>query len=279
MKLQKHSIKFASFVFLLFLLTPSTPLTCGTTARENCEECEDQNGADKEKCKHCEFGYYPERNPSSEDLGSCVQCFNGCEYCVNPDICTKCKKGFFMYEASIGAPPNLLDKTTCIICTDNCAKCNDATDCQQCADGYAIITEGCPKIKEPDNKKDKKAGEIEAESCCKLCAKNCKVCASSTSCETCKPGYFIHQVTKTDGSTVNECVACSDYDRGIVGCDRCDTGKKCTRCKPEYYLKNETFCAEVVEYCKGAGPAEVIVAGGFVPALGVLGLVLIWALE
>lgn len=228
-------------------------LTCGTTERENCEECQP---SPSENCEHCEFGYFRRD-------GGCEACFNGCEDCLKDDECISCKEGFYRYEAQIAPnplqPTTTEDKVTCIICTDNCLSCKDGYSCDKCSPGFVKISpdeleeknipKQCPKVVEPDNKKDKRGpGELEPDSCCLRCQANCIECLDITTCKTCKPGYFL----RDDGS----CLACSDYEHGVVGCRRCQSGTNCTSCKPQYYLKNATFCASVVDNCVGARPDD-----------------------
>lgn len=121
-----------------------------------------------------------------------------------------------------------------IECVENCEICqqNFTFECDQCASDFYLFnnknnTITCSACNLPGN-------FIVNSTHCIICDEFCKICQSSTTCNTCIENYYLNPLTK---NCISECPE-EYYADAITGaCKACDS--KCSKCYGEH--DNECF--------------------------------------
>lgn len=214
-------------------------VTQGTTTL--CDDCMEMDGST----------YYI----LSDDAKSCMACPSHCEDCVdNKDGttgCTACADGY-------GVRPS--DKT-CVSCPLHCDTCaenvNGDQSCSVCADGFKVRSAdptaaclACPATCTKCDENQRASTEfaqctecvggnaLSASFECLECTPSCAVCDTTSTCATCKPGFYL---------TSGTCTACPDSH-----CDTClDDGAAvvCQACDEEFGIKTSVSCDGCPEFC------------------------------
>lgn len=223
------------------------------------------------KCEACQDGTYYKS-------GSCQPCLEGCRTCSSGSQCLTCRDPHAVLSSSnlcvcdegYYAPTN---EWNCLNCPENCRRCSSSWACTECYHSLAAVK---------DHKCLCKAGTylisqspLDCGLCpvgtylrdieCIPCSDECKTCASSTQCLSCKDnkphltaygncttglcpsGYFL------DGDA---CSSCSD------ACEICGSKAVCIKCTANATLSSGTCkCSSSFLTMKGncRGPVNLIV--------------------
>ncbi|TNJ29401.1 High cysteine membrane protein [Giardia muris] len=242
-------------------------------------------------CQRCADGYF---KVPVDDSFQCMHCGHvstrtwigvaNCARCEAPDEpgpahCTACIDEYFLIDST---PPACVAQCPegfgpyedrCLPCDDPyCVSCEHAYDFCEACDDSATLVEGvcrtdCPQgcvCDEVDNTKCVGClpGYFEAIYArtdddiisCTPCIQNCASCTDSSSCQTCKPGFFLHPMNNTcvlscgDGLYGQDgvCVQCPD------NCAKC-TSQGCIVCDASYYLDEGVCmgCSNTCSTCSG----------------------------
>jgi len=185
-------------------------LVNGFSKCRNCSLDEDGTYTGCLKCKNftkCDMCRFSTHGPHTDGTYGCSPCAANCRSCkiLGAGKCDVCADG-----------SKKIDDSTCKPCDiDNCRRCETGTGtCGSCKDGYYLENNQCTK-----------------------CADNCKVCATATTCRTCKDFFF-----KEDGGT---CTACSDSN-----CRTCNDMESCSYCSMGFYVgANKKSCEKCPDDC------------------------------
>ncbi len=209
-----------------FIVNTSTKLC--ELCPTNCNTCTSTT-----VCTACNRGYVVNKNTNK-----CVSCGIDCVSCINSGMnsCDVCETGYH------------LDSTTktCVCNFVECSVAQDSVTCDKCMIAYTL------KYKEP---------------CIACTATNCADCPSpeSTTCNTCKPGYWLDPTTLTCGSVscqsnTPSCISCASATTCLVCnigyyymaagncpacrvfCSICHDGTTCDTCMSGYYLTKDKTC-------------------------------------
>ena len=173
-----------------------------TTCPVNCDTCTSTTS-----CSKCKSGYYPV-------TGGCDKCFSRCTTCDWYEVCTDCAVGYSLKNGYC-CPPGCssCNLSKCWGCNTgylydgtNCNSC--PSNCNGCPNGVCVTSTGCPA--------------------------NCDLCTSSTSCSTCKSGYY----PVTGGC-----------DKCFSRCTTCDWYEVCTDCAVGYTKINGYCCPPGCSSC------------------------------
>jgi len=159
--------------------------TCFKVTQPNCVAVHPTG-----KCKICYSN-----STYDNTINGCIECskkYDGCQTCTSTE-CKSCKSGFF-FDKNI---------TACVKCNTKipyCATCATEGICDLCEDGYYWDA---------------------GRNSCTKCMKGCKLCGSSTSCESCENNYRY--------LNISFCSPCPS------GCEICSGTKFCDKCNEGYY--------------------------------------------
>ncbi|ESU40393.1 Variant-specific surface protein, partial [Giardia duodenalis] len=257
--------------------------TCSASNQQGCTACLEGKYLDGNTCidaSSCTGAKYPDPKTNK-----CIQCnaaaeqggIPECTACMYSDslqkpVCSNCGNGGKLLRIDLDGTTSCVDDAGCTVgnthivdstgtkkclrCGDDangglagCNTCSSKTTCTTCQDGYVKNSNG---------------------NTCDACGNNCATCTKAndmSTCSKCLPGYFL----KT--GSPNECVLCSDVDKGgIEGCAACtlSTSLTCNSCKPNYKASNTkpnpVTCTKACEdptACGGtAGACDAIVVDG-----------------
>jgi hypothetical protein len=175
---------------------------------------------------------------------TCSSCIDGCDQCDDDCTCKVCQKGKYLKGDNLCTDcvgefhykkEADLDRLTradidagrvpkCIDCPTHLCRCTSETWGIECSDDTKVIDFNdrceCTSCTEQNQYKD---GLL-----CYVCDDNCACCNSKSTCEDCKPGYFLKKDSKCEKCEVTNCAMCNSYD-----------GTVCSVCASTYVLYRE----------------------------------------
>ena len=226
-------------------------LITGYCCSPSCSQC------DWNQCQSCNNGYlFDNFNcvPCPDTCRSCTAgvcdgpatCIDGCDLCYTSTTCHICKDGYYLSDG------------ICLACNPRCNKCGSLNLCYECKAPYSPFLgyccpagcTGCDWDKCSECSEGLFNDGVSCVTCpltCSYCTggicvpkcpDSCSTCTSSTSCTSCKTGFYL------DVSTCPQC---------RPECTGCTTADSCNSCVSPLVLKNGVCCQASCTACNWSG--------------------------
>ena len=257
--------------------------SCNSNFFPNCEKCLN----DKTKCEKCIKDYYfigenknkCEYIPNSElnkyfsednniSYYSCEKYLEGCEQCINRNICNKCQNNFYFLEEIKNKCFNLnlshyfKEGEAYYPCNSsilNCDICTNKTMCELCNKDYYFIENDRTKCHNDKNlKKYYTLNNGISYILCNHTLQNCDECDNDKICDKCFLNYFFKDDDKSKcflASDININKTYYKYNEtfyqkcsdNILFCETCSNNRDCDTCFNGYYFINDdkTKCISI----------------------------------
>ncbi|ELP92504.1 furin repeat-containing protein, putative [Entamoeba invadens IP1] len=215
----------------------------GSDIYVHCLKCKDPLRNPLTNCTSCIAS-----NQYLDSTGSCVNCIDTCDICLNATYCTTCKASTFrtgfLCEKCLNGYYLDTDSNLCKACDPTCSSCTSENECTACVSANRKPVSGnkCDGCEDGYywSATDKK---------CYECSNNCLICSDSSVCLQCTSNNNFNEVPVDgkcrcqDGYLFNETTeTCSPCEEKINEfCSKCENGK-CHLCNAEYFEAKDDKC-------------------------------------
>lgn len=161
--------------------------------------------------------------------GECIICIINCEICATDSTCQVCFPQYFVSSSA----------DSCLPCSSSCLQCEiQAERCTSCHSPKYFFNYDCLDVC-PDGLYPDDNLKI-----CKACPAECSTCLDSSTCSTCKSGYYL------DGT---QCLPCHS------SCLECTSISTCSKCNSAFFFYDNfcfpfcpqgTFLVPYANYCE-----------------------------
>ncbi|KAL4456738.1 hypothetical protein ABPG73_014764 [Tetrahymena malaccensis] len=230
----------------------SGPSQCIICAQANSYISVMQNNICVSQCDLSLGQYIDTTNPNQK---YCRQCNNQCQTCQNSSSCTSCKVGYY------------LNNNTCLSCDSSCLTCNGSgpSQCIICAqaNSYISVMQNNICVSQCDLSLGQFVDTTNPnQKYCRLCNNSCQTCQNSSSCTSCKVGYYLNNNTclscdsscqTCNGSGPSQCIICAQANSYISVMQNNICVSQCDLSLGQYVdtsNPNQKYCRQCNSSCK-----------------------------
>ena len=257
--------------------------SCNSNFFPNCERCLNNKtrcekcindyyfiGDNKNKCEYIPKNeinkYFSENDNISYYL--CEEYLEGCEQCLNRNICTKCLNHFYFLEEVKNKCFNLNlshyykegeSYYPCNTSISNCDICTNKTICELCSKNFYFIENDWTRcITGKDLNKYYSLNNGISYILCNNTLQNCDECNNNRICDKCFPNYYFIDNDRSKCYLEKDITIKKTYYKyndtfyqkcsdNILFCETCFNNKECETCFDGYFFINDdkTQCINI----------------------------------